>query len=158
MLPAVWHSPRLSVWPKLQATVHLTQYAIAVPMILVALVGRPAAADADGRPLAGVDSVAVHGVPAGGGGACIAYMNARYVIGGGIPGPLRILKLMVLGLGLCVNNGVAVLTGLVQNGGEFVRTPKSGSTTQKRRAPMPGLRSRLWIFELLLGVYCLAHG
>ena len=154
LLPAVWRSQRLTLAQKLQATVHMTQYAIAVPMILVALVGRllPLMLTGDAWPswiqwlcltflLAAV-------------APCLAYMNARYVIGGGIPGPLRILKLMVLGLGLCVNNGVAVLTGLVQHGGEFVRTPKSGSIGKSAAGTYSSLRSRLWIFELLLGLYC----
>lgn len=154
LLPAVWRSERLTLWQKTQATIHMTQYAIAVPMILVALVGRllPLMLTGDAWPqwiqwlcmsflLAAV-------------APCVAYMNARYVIGGGIPGPIRILKLMVLGLGLCVNNGVAVITGLVQNGGEFVRTPKSGSVGRKTQGTYSGLRSRLWIIELLLGTYC----
>jgi hypothetical protein len=85
---------------------------------------------------------------------CFAYANARYVVGGGVPGPLRILKLMVLGLGLCVNNGVAVVTGLVQRGGEFIRTPKSGSIGQKAHGTYSALRSRLWLVELALGVHC----
>jgi len=157
LLPAVWRSERLSLWQKLQATVHLTQYAIAVPMILVALVGRllPLALTGDRWPewiqwlcmaflLAAV-------------APCAAYMNARYVVNGKLPGPLRILKLMVLGLGLCVNNGVAVLVGLVQKGGEFVRTPKSGSTGRGGRSGYASLRSNLWLFELLLGLWCLAQ-
>jgi cellulose synthase/poly-beta-1,6-N-acetylglucosamine synthase-like glycosyltransferase len=154
LLPAVWQSERLTLWQKIQATVHLTQYAIAVPMILVALVGRllPLMLTGEAWPpwiqwlcltflLAAV-------------APCVAYMNARYVTGGGIPGPLRLLKLMVLGLGLCVNNGVAVLTGLVQEGGEFVRTPKSGSVGQQAQGAYTALRSRLWVVELLLGAYC----
>ncbi len=154
LLPAVWHSDRLTLWQKVQATVHLTQYAIAVPMVLVALVGRllPLMLQGDAWPqwiqwlclaflLAAV-------------APCVAYMNARHVVGGGIPGPLRILKLMVLGLGLCVNNGVAVLTGLVQKGGEFVRTPKSGSIGGRTRGAYVSLRSRLWLLELLMGAYC----
>jgi cellulose synthase/poly-beta-1,6-N-acetylglucosamine synthase-like glycosyltransferase len=157
LLPAVWHSTRLTMWQKIQATVHLTQYAIAVPMILVALVGRllPLMLTGEAWPpwiqwlclaflLAAV-------------APCIAYMNARYVLGGGIPGPVRLVKLMVLGLGLCVNNGVAVLTGLVQQGGEFVRTPKSGSVGSQAQGAYTALRSRLWIFELLLGAYCLVQ-
>jgi hypothetical protein len=84
-------------------------------------------------------------------------MNARYVVSGRLPGPLRILKLMVLGLGLCVNNGVAVLVGLVQKGGEFVRTPKSGSTGRSAGGAYRSLRSGLWAVELLLGAWCLAQ-
>jgi cellulose synthase/poly-beta-1,6-N-acetylglucosamine synthase-like glycosyltransferase len=154
LLPAVWRSERLTVWQKLQATVHLTQYAIAVPMILVALVGRllPLMLTGESWP-AWIQWLCLAFLLAAV-APCIAYMNARYVVGGGVPGPVRILKLMVLGLGLCVNNGVAVLTGLVQNGGEFVRTPKSGSVGNRARGAYTSLRSRLWIIELLLGAYC----
>lgn len=154
LLPAVWHSERLTLAQKLQATVHMTQYAIAVPMILVALVGRllPLMLTGDSWP-AWIQWLCMSFLLAAV-APCLAYMNARYVIGGGIPGPIRILKLMVLGLGLCVNNGVAVITGLTQNGGEFVRTPKSGSVGGKATGAYASLRSRLWIFELLLGIDC----
>ncbi|MEW6200187.1 MAG: glycosyltransferase [Planctomycetota bacterium] len=155
LLPDVWRSPRLTVWQKLQSTIHMTQYAIAVPMIFVALVGRllPLALTGDRWPT-WIQWLCVTFLLAAV-APCLAYANARYVIGGGIPGPLRILKLMVLGLGLCVNNGVAVVTGLFQNGGEFVRTPKSGSTGRKKRAAYAGLRSNLWLVEVLMGLWCL---
>jgi cellulose synthase/poly-beta-1,6-N-acetylglucosamine synthase-like glycosyltransferase len=157
LLPAVWRS-RLTFVQKVEATIHMTQYAIAVPMILVALMGRllPLVFRNDVWPawiqwLSGVFLLAALA-------PCVAYINASRVLGGGTPGPLRILKLIVLGLGLCVNNGVAVITGLVQRGGEFVRTPKSGSIgARKRGGAYSGLRSRLWIFELLLGAFCLAQ-
>lgn len=154
LLPTVWRSERLTLMQKLQATVHMTQYAIAVPMILVALVGRllPLMLTGDAWP-AWIQWLCMSFLLAAV-APCLAYMNARYVLGGGVPGPIRILKLMVLGLGLCVNNGVAVITGLRQNGGEFVRTPKSGSVGGKAQGAYGSLRSRLWIFELLLGIDC----
>ncbi len=157
LLPAVWRSGRLSLWQKIQATIHMTQYAIAVPMILVALVGRllPLMLTGEQWP-AWIQWLCMSFLFAAV-APCVAYVNARYVIGGGIPGPLRILKLMVLGLGLCVNNGVAVLTGLVQRGGEFVRTPKSGSVGRPTRSAYAGLRSNLWLLELALGVNCLVQ-
>ncbi len=157
LLPAVWRSQRLSLWQKLQATIHLTQYAIAVPMILVALIGRllPLMLRGDVWPT-WIQWLCITFLLAAV-APCVAYMNARRVVGGSIPGPLRVLKLMILGLGLCVNNGVAVITGLVQKGGEFVRTPKSGSLGRPARSAYASLPSRLWIFELLLGLYCLAQ-
>jgi cellulose synthase/poly-beta-1,6-N-acetylglucosamine synthase-like glycosyltransferase len=154
LLPAVWRS-RLTLAQKLEATVHMTQYAISIPMILVALMGRllPLMLRGDTWPdwiqwlcmsflLAAVAPWA-------------AYINARYSLGGGIPSVSRIFKLTVLGLGLCVNNGAAVLTGLVQRGGEFVRTPKSGNVGRHTaRSTYASIRTRLWIIELALGVYC----
>jgi cellulose synthase/poly-beta-1,6-N-acetylglucosamine synthase-like glycosyltransferase len=157
LLPAVWRS-RLTFVQKAEATIHMTQYAIAVPMILVALMGRllPLVFRNDVWPawIQWLSCVFLLAAIA----PCVAYINASRVLGGGTPGPLRILKLIVLGLGLCVNNGVAVITGLVQRGGEFVRTPKSGSIgARKRGGAYSGLRSRLWIFELLLGAFCLGQ-
>lgn len=157
LLPKVWHS-NLSLAQKLEATIHMTQYAIAVPMILVAVLGRllPTMLKGDAWPdwiqwlcatflLAAVAPWA-------------AYITARYSLGDGLPGPARILKLTVLGLGLCVNNGVAVLTGLFQRGGEFVRTPKSGAVGARPAGSFyTSLRSGLWIVEILLGVYCFAQ-
>ena len=155
LLPAVWRS-KLSWIQKLEATIHMTQYAIAVPMILVAIVGRilPLFLANDNWPVwiqwMCLTFLLATIAP------WIAYTNASYVIGNGIPGPARILRLTVLGLGLCINNGLAVLTGLFQKGGEFVRTPKSGNVGA---APTPtaytSLRSSLWIIELIVGVYCL---
>ena len=117
----------------------MTQYAIAVPMILVAL-RRPAApADARRRGLPRLDPVDVHDVRAGRRRALHGvHVRPVHDLRPHPGADLQVLKLMVLGLGLCVNNGVAVLTGLVQHGGEFVRTPKSGSTGAKAGlAPIP---------------------
>ena len=157
LLPAVWRS-NLTFIQKLEATIHMTQYAIAVPMILVALGGRllPLMLTGDSWPawIQWLCTTFLFAAVA----PWAAYINGRYVLGGGIPGPAKILKLTVLGLGLCVNNGLAVLTGLVQQGGEFVRTPKSGNVgAQPRQSAYAGLRTRLWIIELLLGLWCLAQ-
>jgi cellulose synthase/poly-beta-1,6-N-acetylglucosamine synthase-like glycosyltransferase len=157
LLPAVWRSS-LTMAQKLQATVHMTQYAITVPMILVALIGRLLPLMLSNRIwpewVQWLSTVFLLAALA----PCIAYMNARFVLTRRLPSPLRILKLVVLGLGLCVNNGLAVLTGLVQRGGEFVRTPKSGSTGRRTRGTYGGsLRSHIWLLEVLIGTFCLAQ-
>lgn len=157
ILPSVWRSD-LSLIQKLEATVHLTQYAIAVPMVLVALFGRllPLMLTGDAWP-AWIQYLCASFLLAAL-APCVAYMNARQAIGGGIPGPLKIIKLIVLGLGLCLNNAVAVLVGLVQKGGEFVRTPKSGTTQRQSSASTyRAIRSRLWYLEIILGLYCLVQ-
>ncbi len=157
LLPAVWRSD-LTLIQKVEATIHMTQYAIAVPMILVALVGRllPLMLTGDTWP-AWIQWLCASFLLAAV-APWVAYINARYSLGNGIPGPARIFKLTVLGLGLCVNNGLAVITGLFQRGGEFVRTPKSGNVGAKPSGSAYGsLRTRLWIIEVILGVYCLAQ-
>jgi cellulose synthase/poly-beta-1,6-N-acetylglucosamine synthase-like glycosyltransferase len=156
VLPRVWASDKLTFAQKLQATIHMTQYAIAVPMILVAIMGRllPVALQ-DGWPtwIQFLWPTFMFAAIA----PWLAYINARYVLDQRMPSPGRILKLTVLGLGICVNNGMAVLTGLFQRGGEFVRTPKSGSTGRQGRGAYQAIRSRLWLFELLLSVWCMAQ-
>lgn len=158
LLPRVWACPTISLAQKLEATVHMTQYAIALPMVVVALVGRllPLMLTTDVWPI-WIQYLCASFLLAAL-APCVAYMNARYAIGGGIPGPGRILKLIMLGLGLCLNNAVAVLMGLHQRGGEFVRTPKTGSAAGNASGSMyASIRSRLWIFEIILGLYCLAQ-
>lgn len=156
MLPRIWGSS-LTLAQKLQATVHLTQYAIAIPMVLIALFGRllPLMLTGDKWPvwIQWLCSCFILAAIA----PCVAYGYARYSIGGGIPGPMLILKLVLLGLGLCVNNALAVLTGIVQKGGEFVRTPKSGSIGDRSQRAYTSLRTRLWGIELALGLWCLAQ-
>lgn len=154
LLPTIWRSPRFTLAQKLEATIHLTQYAINVPMIVVAAIGRL-------LPLllwpAWLQYVCMSFLLAAI-APWIAYVYARWQIGGGIVGPMRILKLTALGMGLCVNNGLAVITGLMQNGGEFVRTPKSGSTVQRRgRTMYQHLRNNTWLIELTLGAFCLVQ-
>ena len=67
--------------------------------------------------------------------------------------------LMVLGTGMSINNGLAVLRGLHQRGGEFVRTPKSGSTQLAAMASRYKARRNrsMWFVEMLVGAYCLAN-
>lgn len=155
LLPSVWRS-RLTLIQKLEATFHLTQYSVNLFMLLMALLGRPllwlVPADRYQHWLMWSWWLILIAAAA----PSLAYVYARWSLGGGLTGPVRIFKLIVLGLGLSLNNACAVLAGLVQRGGEFVRTPKTGSHGRTRARPSYGhLHSRLWIYELLLGAFCL---
>jgi len=87
------------------------------------------------------------------------YSYARYYLGGGLSGLRYMPSVLVLGTGLSVNNAIAVVRGLFVRGGEFVRTPKSGSTQASRLAGRYKARKStgLWFVEMLLGAYCLAN-
>lgn len=182
LLGRVWTCPRLSIAQKLEGTIHLCGYAVNVMMLLMALFGRPLAALLDGGP----GSIAMAGLvmSISTAGPILAYFYARWSFGA-ITSPLSVLRILLLGLGLAVNNSVAVVYGLVTRGGEFVRTPKSGHVSDfnaaltaqitsqqaaRRAGPLGGarqrmksmpsyaaIRSRLWVFELLAGVLCVGQ-
>ncbi|MCG3126464.1 MAG: hypothetical protein CHACPFDD_01300 [Phycisphaerae bacterium] len=154
LLPAVWRSD-LSLLQKLEASVHLTQYSVALFMVLLPLLARPLVMLIPQERytdwLLGGWLLVLLSCAA----PSAAYVYARWSLGGGITGVGRILKLIVLGLGLSVNNCAAVITGAVRRGGEFIRTPKTGSQSGVRQATSyAALRSNLWICELALGLFC----
>ena len=157
LLPRIWRA-RLTLWQKLEATLHLTHYSIAIWMVILAVLARPMVGMVDpgsylrwlvfGWAIILASAIAPP----------LCYGYARYSLGGGFSGLRIIPSLMMLGTGLCVNNMLAVLQGLFQRGGVFERTPKSGSTA---KAASPSrykpLHSRLWYIEMMLGAYCFAY-
>ncbi len=157
LLPVVWRS-RLSLLQKIEATLHMTQYSIAIFMVLMAAGGRviltQIPTDVQQAWMGAFWAILPIVIAA----PSASYVYARWRVGGGLSGLLQIPKLIVLGLGLSVNNAHAVLVGLWQKGGEFIRTPKSGSAGRVRRKhAYNAIRSRLWLIEISLGVACLAQ-
>ncbi|MCP4250457.1 MAG: glycosyltransferase [bacterium] len=159
LLPRIWaRSSGLRLGQKLEATLHLTHYSVALWMLILALIARPmllVMAGADQRIHDWLWIVWI-GILFSAVAPSATYGYARYSLGGGWSGLRIIPSMLVLGMGLCVNNAVAVLRGLRLRGGEFVRTPKSGSDSGRRlRSSYHPLRDGLWIIELVLGAYCL---
>lgn len=173
LMPAVWRS-KLSLLQKLEASIHLTGYCVSIFMILMAGAGQALLYGVSPERTAGwlgwTWMVVVTATVA----PTLAYVYANYVLGERALAPIRIFKLMVLGMGLAVNNGFAVIVGLLTRGGEFVRTPKSGtvladtenagnkqSGTPAMRAKRPAyaaIRSQLYLVELALGTFCAVQG
>lgn len=84
----------------------------------------------------------------------LTYTYARYVVDGRWSGFRPLPGMIALGCGLCVNNAMACMRGLTLVGGEFVRTPKSGSSGQRARvSTYQAAQSHLWLIELILGAY-----
>lgn len=174
LLPTVWRSP-LTIAQKLEATIHLTSYCVSVFMLLMAGLGqllllgvsREVAAPFLGWTWGIVLMATLAPIT--------AYAYSAYMLGEGLVNPLRVLRLMVLGMGLAVNNTFAVIVGLLTRGGTFVRTPKSGRVdapsatsvlpTAAAHAVRPAasrpvyaaIRSQLYLLELVLGVFCLVQ-
>lgn len=157
LLPRIWRSP-IGLGRKVEATLHLTHYSVSLWMMILAIVARPILVTVDygghfywflvGWLLVLFSSLAPP----------VVYTYARWSLGGKWTGLKTIPSMMVLGTGLSINNALAVLRGLFTRGGEFVRTPKSGSTqtgalTSRYRAQK---HKMMWFAEMLLGAYCLA--
>ncbi len=157
LLPRIWRSP-LSLFKKLEATVHLTHYSVALWMVFLALLARPMLVMVDPIPyffcfLTGWFMVAMSSLA-----PPLMYGYARYRLGGGFSGIRTVPAMMVLGTGMSLNNALAVIKGLTTRGGEFVRTPKSGSTQAGKVASRYKAKRHhwLWFAEMLIGAYCLA--
>ena len=156
LLPRVWRSD-LSLVQKIEATFHLTHYSVALWMLLLLLTAQPMLSIWLEHPrmsqwfwIAWVWILGSTFAPS------VLYTYARYSLGGGWSGLKVMPLLMTLGMGICANNALAMLRGLFVSGGEFVRTPKSGSTSHQRgHTAYAATQSHLWIVELSLGFYAL---
>lgn len=158
LLPRIWRSP-IRLAQKLEATLHLTHYSVSLWMVILALMARPMLLAIDPLPytwcfVAGWVMVLFSSLA-----PPMVYGYARYSLGGGWTGLTTVPALMVLGTGLSISNTLAVIRGLFTRGGEFVRTPKSGSTQAGRSVSRYKARRNrsLWFVEMLLGAYCLAN-
>lgn len=158
LLPMIWRSP-VGLAHKLEATMHLTHYSVYIWTLLVALLARPMLAMVDPLPYWWCFvfgwTMMIFTVMA----SPIVYGYARYHLGGGLSGVRTMPAMLLLGTGLSINNALAVIRGLYTRGGEFVRTPKSGSTQRaKFSSRYRAQKFRwLWFTEMLVGAYCLAN-
>ena len=83
----------------------------------------------------------------------------RDLYGGTWEAVKRLPVMMALGIGLAVNNGRAAIEGWFGRDVEFVRTPKSGATDERRVSGLmayPGHQPSHTLVELAFGIYCAA--
>jgi len=156
LLPRIWLG-RLSLGEKIEATLHLTHYSVAFWMLLLALFARPMLlVFSDGRVIGEWFWMAWMVILVSAIAPSSVYAYARYSLGGKWSGVPIIPSMLMLGCGMCVNNTLAVVRGLFLRGGEFVRTPKSGSTKSTvHQSTYRTAQDHMWALELLLGVYSL---
>ncbi|MCC7140907.1 MAG: glycosyltransferase [Candidatus Eisenbacteria bacterium] len=127
LLPAVFRAP-VSLGTKIQAWFHLTHYLIHPMIVLVALLAWPALlwftrvrlADAlvwSSGALLGLSTVA----------PSVLYLcSQRSTYRDWIPRVLILPALIVIGIGIAVNNTRAVLEAVLRRESAFIRTPKYG--------------------------------
>ena len=157
LLPRIWRAP-ISLGEKVEATLHLTHYSVALWMLVLAIIARPMVLVHAGDMLSVTWLWAVWlAILFAALAPSMVYVYARYSLGGRWSGLHTIPAMLVVGFGLCLNNSLAVVRGLFLRGGQFVRTPKSGSTQQDvRSSSYSTMVGRLWMVEILLGIYSAA--
>ena len=152
MLPRVWRAP-VSLFEKVQATVHLTHYSLHLQMAVLSLLVLPLI-------LSHREGIALYRsflflgllLPAAI-GPSLGYCVCQYY---GHPEDwkrrvMRLPYLLIIGFGICLSNGKAVLEGLFGNDSTFIRTPKAGEKVVKNYKV-----KRHWLprLEVLLAAYC----
>lgn len=157
---------RLSPWRKLQGLLHLTAYSAHPLMVLLLLALLPLHLEGDffrRTPALGLLGAAGLGAP-------LLYALSQALLYGGSSLPGRWLArmpfLVLLGIGIAVNNSRAVLEALFGLSSPFERTPKTGALDRDARQARAGggerpgqgsagrrkLNASAWL-ELLLGLY-----
>lgn len=87
-------------------------------------------------------------------GPSTMYMISQYYIGNRLSKQILLIPaMMLIGTGLAVNNGKAVLEALFKMQSPFHRTPKKGELTGK--AGYRPIKDITCLIELALGIYCL---
>jgi cellulose synthase/poly-beta-1,6-N-acetylglucosamine synthase-like glycosyltransferase len=153
LLPTVWLAP-LPIFKKLQATVHLTRYGLNLQMALIALLVLPLILSLGEKGIWFYRSIFFFCllVPAAL-GPSLGYVVCQYY-----EHPkewkarlLYLPFLLIVGFGICLSNGKAVLAGFFGNDSTFVRTPKFGEKRVKHY-----LVKRNWLprIEMLFAAYC----
>jgi len=153
VLPEVWRGP-YGPFKKLEAFLHLTNYGIHPMMFVLAVLALPILA------LNLTVSVPSWFFPAAAVPILAATLgpSSMYFLAA-LRNPERRLRalwwlplLVIYGTGIAVSNTVAVYEAVTGRSGSFVRTPKKG---ERARSGYRLRGSRIWVAEVLLGVYCL---
>ena len=148
LLGPIWRASG-SLGAKVQATLHLTHYAVHPLILLTALLAIPLGAVAS--PSASLWTVLAPLAMATVGPIAMALAAAKEA-GLGWRQRLRdVPSIVLLGTGVALSNSMAVFQGLRSKRRAFVRTPKGGATSSYRAR-----EDRLGVAELGSAIACLA--
>ena len=149
LLPRVLAAP-LPPLRKIGAVLHLTYFSVHLLLLLHCLLSVPILLWCRARPPEPLFSIFCIM-----GGMLLLAPAAMYVTGwwtlhrNDARRLFSIPAIVLLGGGLCLSNGCAVMAALAGRKSPFLRTPKTGGTGGKIRAP----RSLMPLFEIALGLY-----
>jgi cellulose synthase/poly-beta-1,6-N-acetylglucosamine synthase-like glycosyltransferase len=144
---------KLSTFKVIQAVLHLTHYSVHPLMLILALLTMPVLyfVKVSLSPL--WFAMVVFCMILATSGPSTMYMISQFFIGNKVRKQIFLIPaMMLIGTGLAVNNGKAVLEALLKMSSPFHRTPKKGARSKNTYKPIKDLTC---IVELLVGIYCL---
>lgn len=144
---------KLPVFKVTQAILHLTHYSVHPLMLVLALLTMPVLYYVKVSLSPYWFALVVACMVLATSGPSTMYMVSQYYIGNKLRKQILLIPaMMLIGTGLAVNNGKAVIEALLKMSSPFHRTPKKGSRSLNSYKPIKDVTC---IIELLLGVYCL---
>ncbi|HEX3020165.1 MAG TPA: glycosyltransferase [Chitinispirillaceae bacterium] len=144
---------KLSPFKVIQAILHLTHYSVHPLMLILALLTMPVLYFVKVSLSPYWFALVVVCMILATSGPSTMYMISQYFIGNKVRKQIFLIPaMMLIGTGLAVNNGKAVLEALLRMNSPFHRTPKKGSRSQNSYKPIKDVTC---LIELLLGIYCL---
>jgi cellulose synthase/poly-beta-1,6-N-acetylglucosamine synthase-like glycosyltransferase len=145
---------KVPIFKRIQAVLHLTHYMVHPLMLLLALLTMPVLYYVKVYLPPIWFAVVVLCMILATSGPSTMYMVAQYFIGNKIRKQILLIPaMMLIGTGLAVNNGKAVLEALLNLKSPFNRTPKKGEL--KGKAGYRPIKDLTCVVELLIGIYCL---
>ncbi|MBN1129825.1 MAG: glycosyltransferase [Chitinispirillaceae bacterium] len=146
---------KMSKFKFLQAVLHLTHYMVHPLMLILALLTMPVLyfikVNLPFYWFAGIIFCMVLATS----GPTTMYLVAQRFIGNSLRRQILLIPaMMLIGTGLAVNNGKAVLEALLKRDSPFHRTPKKGE--RKGALGYRPVKDITCIVEILIGLYCLA--
>lgn len=137
----------------LQAILHLTHYSVHPLMLVLALLTMPVLYYVKVSLSPYWFALVVFGMILATSGPSTMYMVSQYFIGNKVRKQILLIPaMMLIGTGLAVNNGKAVIEALLKMSSPFNRTPKKGSKTKNSYKPIKDVTC---LIELAVGIYCL---
>ncbi len=157
LLPSIIKSKNLTFHQKFEAFMHLTNNFAAIFMIVLTvltlpvLMGAPAINYGPFLPILWVIVVLAALAP------CALYTGSGAATKKGFFSFKNFPVMIAVGTGLCINNSIAVIEAVSGKKSAFIRTPKSGSSSNESRSSKYTVKSKMLpgIIELVLGIYCL---
>jgi cellulose synthase/poly-beta-1,6-N-acetylglucosamine synthase-like glycosyltransferase len=146
---------KVSPFKAMQAVFHLTHYSVHPLMLVLALLTMPVLYYVKVFLPPVWFACLIFCMILAASGPSTMYMISQHFIGNRIRKQILLIPaMMLIGTGLAVNNGKAVLEALFKKESPFHRTPKKGQS--KGRGAYRPIKDITCVIEILLGVYCLA--
>ncbi|MFW5785322.1 MAG: glycosyltransferase [Chitinispirillaceae bacterium] len=146
---------KVSPFKFIQAVLHLTHYVVHPLMLMLALLTMPVLFFVKISLAPVWMACIIVAMVLATSGPSTMYMVSQHYIGNKIRKQFFLIPaMMLIGTGLAVNNGKAVLEAILKKNSPFHRTPKKGQANS--RVGYKPIKDITCIVEILIGLYCFA--